>query len=321
MMNQVILDFAKQFRFAPKIENGPLRKYKKFIVAGMGGSALAASILKTLKPELDIVTHRDYGLPFVGERDLKKTLVIASSYSGNTEETLSALEEAQKRGLAVVCIAVGGKLLEIAKGSKLPYIELPNTGIQPRSALGFSMKAMLKAMKQSELLKESRELVKILKPKELEQAGKDLAERIRGHFPVIYASRKNCSVAYNWKIKFNETGKTPAFFNVFPELNHNEMTGFDVKDTSSELSAKTHFIFLKDSSDHPQIQKRMDITAKLYKDRGLPVEILELKGENETHKVFSSLVTADWAAFYTAEGYGLESEQVPMVEEFKGLIK
>ena len=78
---------------------------------------------------------------------------------------------------------------------------------------------------------------------------------------------------------------------------------------------------MKDPTDHPQVQKRMDITAKLYQDRGLPVEILELKGENETHKIFSSLVLADWAAFYTAEGYGLESEQVPMVEEFKGLIK
>ena len=88
-----------------------------------------------------------------------------------------------------------------------------------------------------------------------------------------------------------------------------------------ELSAKIHFVFLKDPTDHPQVQKRMDITAKLYQDRGLPVEILELKGENETHKIFSSLVLADWAAYYTGEGYGLETEQVPMVEEFKGLIK
>ncbi|MBI4272789.1 hypothetical protein HY621_02980, partial [Candidatus Uhrbacteria bacterium] len=109
-------------------------------------------------------------------------------------------------------------------------------------------------------------------------------------------------------------------YNVLPELNHNEMTGFDVKETSRQLSEKFFFIFLKDHTDHPRIQKRMDILERLYQDRGLPVRVIDLEGVHPFYKIFSCLVLADWTAIYTAEQYGLESEQVPMVEEFKKLV-
>ena len=147
-----------------------------------------------------------------------------------------------------------------------------------------------------------------------------LAETLKGKVPVIYSSATNKSIAYNWKIKFNETGKIPAFYNVVPELNHNEMTGFDAKESSAKLSENFHFIFLKDDSDHPQNLKRMEVMEKLYADRGFPVSVLELRGSSKIEKIFSSLVLADWAAYHTAEIYGLESEQVPMVEEFKKLV-
>jgi len=110
---------------------------------------------------------------------------------------------------------------------------------------------------------------------------------------VIYSSKRNVAVAYNWKIKFNETGKIPAFYNVFPELNHNEMTGLDVREATKELSKNFHFIFLKDETDHPKIQTRMDITKKLYEDRGLAVEILQLQGNDIFHKIFSTLFFCD----------------------------
>ncbi len=334
MMREAILNFAKQFKFRPKVEGGKLKKFKKFIVAGMGGSHLAGGIVKTLKPELDIVIHNDYELPpqfdlsrpsgtlpTPGEGKVRgKTLVIASSYSGNTEETISAFELAIKNNLPVIAIATGGKLLELAKQHKIPYIELPNTGIQPRSALGFSLLAFLKVMKQSDLLKEAKRLSQILRPSDLEQTGKELAAKLKGFVPVIYSSARNMSVPYNWKIKFNETGKIPAFYNVFPELNHNEMTGFDVKDTSRGLSEKFYFIILRDSEDHPQVQKRMVVLEKLYRDRKLPVEIIELSGATKLEKIFSSLLLADWVAVHTAQNYGLETEAVPVVEEFKKLI-
>jgi len=325
-MDQAIRDFPKQFKFNPKIQNGPVKKYKKFVVAGMGGSHLAADILKTLKPELDILIWPNYDLP---PGDWKKTLLIASSYSGNTEETISAFEKGIVQGLPVIAIATGGKLIELAKENQVPYIQMPSTGIQPRSALGFSLMALLKVMKEKDLLAAAHGLSQILRSENFEQLGKALAQKISGHVPVIYSSARIFSVAYNWKIKFNETGKIPAFCNVFPELNHNEMTGFsaaggpasggDVPNAKS-LSEKFHLIFLKDHEDHPKIMKRMEITAKLYQDRGLPVEILESKGDTRLERIFSSLLLADWAAYYTAQNYGLDPEQVLMAEEFKRLI-
>lgn len=336
MMDQAIRDFAKQFKFRPKIEGGKVKKYKRYIIAGMGGSHLAGDVIKSLKPELDIVVHSDYGLPGtfnpslspferspVGrqkEREKKQTLLIVSSYSGNTEETIDALETAFANNLPAVAIATGGKLLEFAKARSVPYIQVPDTGIQPRSALGFSVMAMLKVMKQSQLLKEASGLSQILRPQNYGQWGKQLAERLGGRVPVIYASARNYSLVYNWKIKFNETGKIPAFCNVFPELNHNEMTGWDVKDATRGLAEKFYFLFLSDDSDPPKLRRRMEITAKLYRDRGLPVEMIPLRGESAIERIFNSLLLADWAAYYTAENYGLESEQVPMVEELKKLI-
>ncbi len=324
MMRDAILNFAKQFKYRPKIV-GPRpirlgRKGGKFIVAGMGGSHLAGDILKTLRPELDIIIWPNYGLPELPEKDWRKTSLVASSYSGNTEEPIDAFEQAVAKNLPVVAIAIGGKLLELAKKHSVPYVQMPDTGIQPRSALGFSLLALLKVMKQNDLLKEAKNLAKILDPKGLEEQGKGLAERLRGKLPIIYASSRSRSIAYNWKIKFNETGKVPAFYNVFPELNHNEINGMDVKEVSRPLSEKFYFLFIKDSDDHQKNQKRMEVTAKLYRDRGLTVEILETTGNSKLEKIFNSLIIADWAAFYTAEGYGLESEQVPIVEEFKKLI-
>lgn len=321
-MYYAIKHFSKQFEYNPKIEHGDkLRKHHKFIVAGMGGSHLAAGLLKIWKPELNLIIHKDYGLPVIAEEELKNRLIILSSYSGNTEEVVDGYEKAKEKKLFMAVISKGGKLIELAKQDSVPYIQLPDTGIQPRSALGFSAKALLKIIGEENGLEEISELASALNPSNYENEGKELAGRLKGYIPVIYSSAQNLYIAYNWKIKFNETGKIPAFYNVFSELNHNEMAGFDAKESIRELTDRFYFIVLKDFQDNPRILKRMEVLEKLYKKRGLPVKVLELKGENAWRKIFSSLVLADWAAYYMAEQYGLEPEQVPIVEEFKKLIK
>ncbi len=319
-MDDAIRNFPKQFAWEPKIENEDLlHQYSKFVVAGMGGSSLAGDLMKVWNPLLDLTVHRDYGLPEIAEVDLSRTLVIASSYSGNTEETLNALDTAIEFGLAVAVVAAGGKLLEKAKELGLPYVELPADGIQPRMATGFSLKAILALLGMDEALQEVATLTKLnVKPFEL--AGKKLAGKLTGKLPVIYSSRANLPIAYNWKIKFNETAKIPAFANRFPELNHNEMTGFDSTPTAKSLSEKFHFIFLRDPEDHPRISKRMEVTAKLYRDRGLPVEEIDLGGSNVWEKIFSSTLLADWTAYYLAEAYGADPDKVPLVEEFKKML-
>ena len=320
-MYEAIKNFNKQFLYEPEIENREtLEKKSSFVVVGMGGSALAPKLLKRWKPDLEIIIHGDYGLPELSDEKLKNKLIILSSYSGNTEEVIDAFKIATAKNLSLAVIATGGELLSLAVKNKVPYIKLPDTGIQPRSALGFSIKAFLKLIGEENALKEISKLAENLNPMDYEKEGKSLAERLKNYVPIIYTSTRNFPIAYNWKIKLNETGKIPAFYNVFPELNHNEMNSFDVKDSTKELSNKFYFIILKDGEDDPRILKRMEVLEKLYKSRNLKIETLELKEKNVWSKIFSSLILADWVAYYTALGYGLEPEQVPMVEEFKKLI-
>jgi len=321
-MYEAIRNFQSQFLFEPKIEGGSLKVNDPaaIVVVGMGGSALAAEVVKDWNPSLPIVMHRDYGLPPLSEAVLKKSLIVLSSHSGNTEEVIAGFEAGLERGLQMVVISTGGRLLDLAKQNSIPYIQIFKNGLQPRAALGFSVKALLRALGDERGLQELTNLVSTLDAAEYEEAGQLLAEKLKDKIPVIYAATRNRSIAYNWKIKFNETGKIPAFYNLFPELNHNEMTGFDVKEVTKKLSDKFYFIFLEDHEDHPRIQKRMAVMRELFQARELTVEIIELKGATRFFKIFSSLLLADWASFYVADGYRLEAEQVPMVEEFKKLI-
>lgn len=331
-MYEAIKNFAQQFAFEPIVENADkLSRAEGFIVAGMGGSHLAADLLRVWKPELDLTVHSDYGLPAVAlakagfPAHIKPEwqthqLFIASSYSGNTEETLDSFQEALRHNMPVAAIAAGGKLLEMAKERGIPFVRLPDTGIEPRSALGFSIKATLKLMGEERVLAKISMLATSLDPLSFEEAGKELVNRLAGYVPIIYASSRNFPIAYNWKIKFNETGKIPAFCNMFPELNHNEMTGFDIVGSTRKLSQNFFVILLKDSGDDPRTIARMDILTKLYEGRGLPVVETPLQGNSIFHKIFSSLVLADWVAYYTAQRYGVDPEKVPMVEELKQLI-
>lgn len=322
MIYDDIKNFQKQFGYEPKIENAAkLKKPKKIIVTGMGGSHLAADILKCWLPDFNISVWRDYGLPPMSAAERKKTLLIAVSYSGNTEETISAFETARKRKVTITVTASGGKLIALAKKYRLPYVEMPKWGLQPRLAIGLMAKSILKIAGMEEEFKEISKLAGIFSAARFEKAGKNLAGKLRGFVPVIYASGRNFAIAQNWKIKFNETGKIPAFCNVFPELNHNEMTGFDSKKNTKNLSKNFRFILLKDDEDGPRVLKRMKILEKLYGRRGLKTEAVNISGKSRLLRIFSSLSLADWTSYYTAGNYGVEPEAVPMVEEFKKLIQ
>lgn len=323
MMHDAIKKFPAQLEFQPEIEHKEkLGIYERYVVLGMGGSNLAPGLLKIRKPELDIISYRDYGLPYLPENVLGKTLVIASSYSGNTEETIDGFEEAGRCGIPRAAISAGGRLRDLARASGTPYVQLPDTGIQPRSATGLSILGLTALLRQHDAAAELHAVAGWLSANMdfFECEGKTLAEKMKGRAPVIYASSRNRAVAYNWKIKMNETAKIPAFWNVIPELNHNEMTGFDAMDETRPLSKRLFFIFLEDGADHQKVQRRMEITVALYRDRGLQCAAVKAIGEKPFEKMFASTLIADWTAYYTSQIYGTESEQVPMVEEFKKRI-
>ncbi len=319
MMEEIIRNFAEQLAYAPEIENaaalkrGGLSRHGggKFIIAGMGGSNLAAGIIKSWKPKLDIIIHRNYGLPDMEERELKERLIILSSYSGATEETVSAFNEALSRELPLIAIATGGKLLELAQKNGMPYIRLPDIKAHPRFAIGLSIKATLKAMGEDSILNDIASGAGSFNVDDYKEAGRDLARGLENKIPLIYSSVRNRSLAYFWKINFNETVKTPAFFNVFPELNHNEMVGF------GKFADKFAFIFLTDPDDEPRIQKKMDATTEIFEDRGMTVLKTSIIGPSLWHKSFAGILTAFWTSFYLAEHYSVDPEDVSIIEEFK----
>lgn len=315
VMEKAIQDFPKQFAWEPEVVNSDkLGKYSRYVLVGMGGSRLSGDLLNTSNPEIDLLVHSDYGLP---EYINKDTLVICSSYSGNTEEVISAFTEAQDKGVAVAVLAKGGKLIELAEKEGVPYIQFPDTGIQPRSATGFSFRALAKLIGREDILKETEALKDTLS---IEDNGKDIAEVLFNKIPVIYTSLSNKSLGYILKIKLNETGKIPAFYNVLPELNHNEMTGYDVIDSTKKLSENIHFVFIRDDKDNERIQKRMEVLEGLYKDRGFKVVSIDIKGKNAYERMFSTVLMSDWIALNLSNLYGTEANEVPMIEEFKKLI-
>ena len=320
-MEKALKNFHKQFAYCPEIENkGKLKKYDKYIVVGMGGSALSAGLLKTAYPNLNLVIHKSYGLPVIHHEDKAKTLIIASSFSGNTEETIDGFKEALSQKIDVAVIAAGGKLKNLAEKSRVPLVVVPDTGIEPRLATGFSLNSILGLIDQDEHKKLSN-LVKSLNSQREEEKARVLTEKIWDKIPIIYSSARNEAITYNWKIALNESGKIPAFHNVFPELNHNEMTSYESINTTKTLGEKFHFIFLKDKTDHPRIIKRMEVCKKLYEDLDYKVEVVNLEGDFVWHKIFSSILMAGWVALYISKYYGTEPEKVPMIETFKKLIK
>lgn len=329
-MRQIILDFPKQFGVGINSTKKTVKRFKNFkvsniIICGMGGSALPGDILQTANRELSItkfpiIIHRNYGLP--KEAD-KNSLIVCISYSGNTEETIAAFNEAKKRKLKISVIASGGKLIELAKRNKLPYAEVPS-GIQPRCALGYQFSALASLLSKLGVLKSiDKELLYLgtkLNPGKLEPIGKKLATNLKDSILLVYSSEKWGILAKIWKIKFNENSKIPAFFNVLPEMNHNEMTGIG-ETKSKKLKSVLRAIILEEKEENKRNLKRMKIMAEILKIRGIKVFSQAIEGKTFFERFFSTMLIGDWASYYLAIFQGIDPIPVKLVEEFKKRMK
>jgi len=293
--------------------------FKSVVICGMGGSALPGDILSyLLLPKAPIYIHKDYNLPAVANED---SLVVCISYSGNTEETVSSLQECINKNITCVAIASGGKLGKIAEEHNIPLVKIPS-GIQPRSATGYLFSALIGTLincnivedVSEEILNTAEELTKINTT--LEKEGKILAKRLDKKIPLVYASSVFQTIAKIWKIKFNENSKIPAFTNFFPELNHNEMVGF----TGVKKTSGLHLLIIKDSADHPRTIKRMELTSLLLKKKGVKTDFIETKQGTLMFRMFSSLLLGDWVSYYLAINNNIDPTPVDMVEEFKVLL-
>ena len=320
-MKQDILDFPKQFAQGLKLAKDIKIKgeFDNVVVSGMGGSAWPAEILSAWL-DLSIKINRTYQLPLRG-----KSLAIFSSYSGNTEEPLTAYQEAIKKGLITAAITSGGQLKELCQKNSTPFVEIP-TGLVPRMATGYIFTALYSILANSGLIKDKSseilEMAKNLEPAQQEKQGQDLAKKLKSKIPIIYTSDKLKVLGYIWKIKFNENSNSPSFTHYFPELNHNELEGMThEKECDFHDKPVFHCLILKDSQDYPRIQKRMDLTAEMLNQTGLPTEIIDLFGQTLLEKIFSSALLADWTSYYLAQEYQTDPLAEETIEEFKKRMK
>lgn len=316
-MEDSIRNFPKQFSLELSLENADrLPKKKRFVLGGMGGSHLCASLYNTLRPEVPLLIHKNYGLPTLPEEDRKETLFIASSFSGETEETLSFAEEVIKQGLSLAVIAERGPLLSLAKQNSIPCIDIPDLPIEPRQASPVFLLALCILLQDKNLEEELRKTGPTIDPEILREEGKVIAEGLRGKTPLLYGSIENRALLQNWKVKLNETAKSPCFFNVFPELNHNEMEGF-----GGDALDKFHFILFLDEEDQSRIKKRMRIFENLFSTRGFSFSKMELSGQTRMEKILRTILLGEWVAFFLAEKNGILSHDTPLIREFKEKLR
>lgn len=300
------------------------------LVAGLGGSAIGGDLLRVYcvgKMAVPVAVSRDYLLPRYVD---STTLVFAVSYSGNTEETLSAYEEARRRGCPVVALTTGGRLGELAARDGMPVINVPGR-LAPRAATGYLFLPMLAVLQRLGLIPaletEVEELVGQLEKMRQElhpeappedNTAKQLASSLYNRIPVIWgASGSTEVVAQRFKGQINENAKAPAYWNVFPELNHNELVGFEVP---KEILAKLQVVILRDSGDHPRVAMRMDITRDVVNKAVAGVSELASRGSGLLARLYSFIYVGDYASLYLAALYGLDPGPVKIIDHLKSLL-
>ncbi|KKQ64452.1 MAG: Bifunctional phosphoglucose/phosphomannose isomerase [Candidatus Daviesbacteria bacterium GW2011_GWA2_38_24] len=311
-MLQVLKNFSAQCKEAlglPKGISVP-SDISNIVVIGMGGSAIGGDLLKAYllgNGKVPVHVIRDYKVPkFVDEN----TLVFAVSYSGNTEETLSALKDAQSKNAKIIGVTSGGQLA--AECNKL--IAIPK-GLQPRAALGYLFFPMLGVLHNSSIIRvkneELNELVSVLnKFDSFNSLGETIAKKIRDKTPIIYSSESLGPVAMRWKTQINENAKMPAFYNVFSEMNHNEIAGY--RGIGNNFTA----VLIRDKHDNDRVKKRMDICRQIMEQRINVVEA-ETQGSSLLARMLSGIYLGDFVSYHLAMWNRIDPSPVEIIEAMK----
>lgn len=304
---------------------------RQVIVAGMGGSAIGADLLGAYLEPLGKVPYfvqRDYSLPNWARG--ADTLVVASSHSGNTEETLSVFEQALQAGCRTAVITTGGQLAMIAREQSLPLWQFEHHG-QPRAAVGYSFGLLLTLLSRLELLPDPAvELSDAIAQMRNQQSelrvdvpvaanpAKRLAGQLLGRWVAVMGSGILAPVARRWKGQISEVAKAWAQFEFLPEADHNTLAGVDNPET---LLSQTVVVFLKAASDHPQNRLRSDLTRQILMLAGLGTDYYQARGNSRLAQLWTALHFGDYVSYYMAMAYGADPTPVPAIESLKVAMK
>jgi len=300
---------------------------KQVLISGMGGSAIGADLLAAYAAKLSpvpVVVHRDYDLPAWAKGS--ETLVITSSHSGNTEETLSAFQAAQKQRCRIMALTTGGKLAQDASNLGIPVWKFVHTG-QPRAAVGYSFGLLLACFARLGLLpdptndlsatisamKDQQKSLKADVPITKNPA-KRLAGQLIGRWVVVIGSGILSPVARRWKGQISEIAKAWAQFEFLPEANHNTLAGIL---NPEGLLPQTQVLFLRAPGDHPRNQLRSLLTRQTFMLEGLGTDIINTSGKNSMAQIWNCLHLGDYVSYYLAMAYGVDPTPVEAIEGFK----
>jgi len=297
------------------------------VVAGMGGSAIGGRLaIGAIGPRArrPVVVADGYELPgWAGEG----TLVLCSSYSGGTEETLACYDAARERGAALLAATTGGALAERARRDGVPVIPLPG-GFQPRAAVGYALVAALEAAAlcgAAPALRDEIEAAAGLAEMLAAEWGPDgapdgeakaLAQRLHGSVPVVAGAELTAPAAYRWKCQLNENAKLPAFASALPEADHNEVCGWAAAAELGELSA----VFLEDPEAHPRTALRSELTAELAAPGARTVERVRARGATRVERLISLVLLGDLVSLYLAVLRGADPVEIAAIDRLKAAL-
>jgi glucose/mannose-6-phosphate isomerase len=298
----------------------------KVVILGMGGSAIAGDFLRSLvalESPVPIFSHRDYELPLLVDG---RTLLIASSYSGNTEEVLSCFERGLGTGAKKVVITGGGKLLTTARANGVPAFVFHYES-EPRAALGYGIMPLLAIAQKVGIVADKDEDVdeaiaamlglatRIDETVPLDRnPAKQLAQRLHQRLPVIYSAGILAQVAHRWKGQLNETSKMWCFYEELPEANHNALVGYGLP---KEIAAKALVVFLRAPSLHPRILLRYELTQTALEEAGVESATVDAEGKSPLAQMMSAVLFGDWVSLYLAILNGVEPAPTPPIAKLK----
>jgi glucose/mannose-6-phosphate isomerase len=297
------------------------------VVAGMGGSAIGGALARAAmgdQASRPIFVTRAYGLPPWTTPD---TMVLCASYSGETEETLACYESAGALGAKRTVVTTGGRLAELAREDGVPVIPLPG-GFQPRGAVAYMIVAALEVAalcgagprltpEIDVAASHIEQLVTEWGPDAAEDSlAKTIARGLHGTTPVIAGAGLTSPIAYRWKTQINENAKQPCFWNEVPELDHNEIVGWEGARELGRFSA----VFLDDSDAHPRVKERMDLTERLIADNAAASFRLQTRGQTAIERVISLVLLGDLVSIYLAALRGVDPGPVKVLDELKAAL-
>ena len=299
----------------------------RVLVAGMGGSAIGADLLSAYASPIciaSVVVHRDYQLP--AWVDGKDTLVIFSSHSGNTEETLSAFKTARQRDCHCLAVTTGGKLAQLANQHGVPTWKFEHKG-QPRAAVGFSFGLLLAVLTRLNLIPDPaaeldsaitamKEQQKNIQANSIthQNPAKRLAGQLFDRWVTVLGSGFLTPVARRWKGQISEIAKAWAQFEFLPEANHNTLAGIH---NPEALLSKTMVLFLRSTNNHPRNYLREELTRRIFMVEGLGTDFVDAQGDTRLANMWTCLHLGDYVAFYLAMAYGVDPTPVEAIESFK----